>query len=223
MLTLLTSGSIANLRPDRVLAVLRPSRRRYHSLVAGFFAGFIAGIWGVAGMAIEMNRDPTHPNAVPLWLTGFTLDIALMVTATFMMHLFCWQLGLIYREHHAMFPWAYQYHKRKYSDSIGAARLKGPRKPPIPRQKLKATVSAQTKATPAAPPLHTATPTQTPSTNPTPTVLGPAQPPTTTNQSVLAREPTLAPAVESAPEQSCHHRPTPPRESPRCPASPNRS
>ena len=35
-----------------------------------------------------------------------------LILAVYLMHLFCWRVGLLYRAHHEDFPWAFQYHVR---------------------------------------------------------------------------------------------------------------
>ena len=160
-----TSGSIEHLRPDRIWGTISRSRGAYAMSVA---------LWTIAGLGytaclvmmfflMEWAAFKFPPLKSPWkYIIRWEYLLPMLMVTVYLMHLFCWQLGLIYREHHAMFPWAYQYHKRKYSDSIGAARLKGPRKPPIPRQKLKATVAAQIKTAPAAPPIAAPAPTPAP-------------------------------------------------------------
>jgi hypothetical protein len=122
-LTLLTSGSIANLRPDRVLGVIRQSRKRYLGMVAAFFVGSVTSAWGVVGTSLELKRTPANPAAsVPGGLTSLALDFPLMLTGIFVMHYLCWQMGLYYRANHERFAW------------VGRMHVSEPR-PPVVRRK----------------------------------------------------------------------------------------
>ena len=59
----------------------------------------------------------------------------LLATAIQKMHLFCAHLGLLYRKHHAVFPWLYQrreFLRRDQSHGFPVAKST-PRQPPIPK------------------------------------------------------------------------------------------
>ena len=109
LLTLRTSGSVHNLRPDRVLGVIRASGRHYlpvallgliaipAPLVGGFaslytfvrwFGALLFGDWGVLGT--------------------FPATSAILCTGIYLGHLFCWRLGLLYRMFQPDFPWVLQ-------------------------------------------------------------------------------------------------------------------
>jgi hypothetical protein len=73
----------------------------------------------------------------------------MLAVGIYFAHLFCWQLGMLYREHHNQFPWAYQRHVRDpgrarnptnrgtVRDSIASAGPTGAN-PPRPRKDTKA-------------------------------------------------------------------------------------
>jgi len=59
VLTLLTSGSISNLRPDRVLAVIHRDRTSYIRMVVIFFSALVCGAWPlvcIVAQAMEMGE-----------------------------------------------------------------------------------------------------------------------------------------------------------------------
>ena len=45
---------------------------------------------------------------LPMWV--HFVGYPMLAMGIYFAHLFCWYLGLLYREHHAQFPWAYQRH-----------------------------------------------------------------------------------------------------------------
>jgi hypothetical protein len=109
LLTATTSGTIYNMRPDRVLAV---ARRLGMSYVAAVLAWVVAGgaylvaMTGTTASAIA----PLLPPTTGVW--GVVLhplaSFPLLMVAIYLMHAFCWYLGLQYRKHHHEFPWVLQ-------------------------------------------------------------------------------------------------------------------
>jgi hypothetical protein len=125
LLTLLTSGSIANLLPNRILGVIRVSGIRYFGLIGAFLVAVIPYAWGIGActiLAYAVWRPAWF--SVPGWTTSFIVFLPVMCFAIFAMHFFFWQLGVLYRLRSPMFPWVDQYHIRE------------PR-PPVPRRKPK--------------------------------------------------------------------------------------
>jgi hypothetical protein len=111
LLTLSTSGSVMNLRPDRVFSVIGHCGISYVFAVglwvaatATFFVGHeIAVAWAMSLMKpFGFIKLP-----VPVWVA-----FALMVVGIYLFHWFCWRLGLLYRQHHEKFPWVLQQHVR---------------------------------------------------------------------------------------------------------------
>lgn len=111
LLTLSTSGSVWNLRPDRVFSVIARCGLGYL---------FTVGLWVAASItfhvghhaAIEFSMSLMRPFGfvqlpMPVWAA-----YALIVAGIFLFHWFCWRLGLLYRQHHADFPWVLQQHVR---------------------------------------------------------------------------------------------------------------
>jgi hypothetical protein len=125
-LTLCTSGSLWNLRPDRVLSVIGLSGLRYLWLV---------GVWGVAAFCYFSGLLSTSRYVANLMLMGSPMrgvaippeiSFPLLLAGIVLLHLFCWQLGLLYRLYQPKFPWVLQRH---ISDKKLERRL--PRRRPV--------------------------------------------------------------------------------------------
>lgn len=109
LLTLQTSGTILNLRPDRVLAVIGACGRDYFvTLVVWVIAGGLYA-WGWLGTTLAMVHL-LNPLTLPGWLTSFALGAAVLGAAVFVMHYFCMAVGMLYRVHYDRFPWVLQRH-----------------------------------------------------------------------------------------------------------------
>lgn len=110
-LTLCTSGSIYNLRPDRVFSVIGRSSADYVVSVAlwiGSIALYVVALQSCTAHAFSMGQIFGHLGPRPIlppWLA-----YPLMFAGIYMVHAFCWHLGLIYRKHHDHFPWVLQRH-----------------------------------------------------------------------------------------------------------------
>ncbi|HEY8668777.1 MAG TPA: hypothetical protein VIL86_19170 [Tepidisphaeraceae bacterium] len=105
-----TSQSAVNLRPDRLLGTMRTCGGRYVVAVILGAAAVGAYAWAIAGLfllpsslrnerwALAMN----HPAVV----------YPMLLAAIYLMHAWCWLLGILYRAHHDDFPWLFQRHHR---------------------------------------------------------------------------------------------------------------
>lgn len=112
MLTTNTSGSIFNLRPDRLLHVVRICGWHYLVVMLLWTATWPIYMLGWLGFCLSLRDvfDISGFVAMPrgsLFLTGPAL-----LAGIFLMHWFCWYLGLLYRAHHTQFPWILQRHVR---------------------------------------------------------------------------------------------------------------
>ena len=110
LLTTTTSGTVLNLRPDRVMGVMR-------ACGGGYVLGVL--LWVVAGGVYFLGVQAVALNWVAQFSRGFRSVLGMPLIAypmlflgIFLMHLFCWYLGLLYRAHHAQFPWVLQHHER---------------------------------------------------------------------------------------------------------------
>jgi hypothetical protein len=131
LLTTNTSGASQNLRPDRVLAVMRISGLHYVGVVLlwavtapVYFIGWVGfcfcmtGLFGVGVGGSVLNE--------------WRVVLPCLVAGIYLMHLFSWYLGLIYRAHHEAFPWILQRHVRDpnqprpagtHADQLGRRRV----------------------------------------------------------------------------------------------------
>jgi hypothetical protein len=172
LLTTNTSGSTLNLRPDRVLQVIRICGGHYPVAVllwAIAWPAYLLGWWGFFG---AMSRSFGH-EIVLVWivkgLTGIELqDLGIfgnwmavfpaLLVGLYLMHYFCWLLGLMYKAHHAEFPWVLQRHVRDadkaqqgprgtHADRLGRRRAQVGHLPPMDAQLPQAPPPPPPKAT----------------------------------------------------------------------------
>jgi hypothetical protein len=147
LLTTNLSGSTLNLRPDRVLGVMRTCGLHYFGVViAGaiafpiYFVGWIGicvslldafvGAGSNVALLLEFVGIP-ESIARNVFLSWLIVPAALLV-GIYLMHYFCWYLGLLYKAHHDQFPWVLQRYIRdpsKRPRSTHADRLAGPGRP----------------------------------------------------------------------------------------------
>ncbi len=108
LVTTTTSGTFLNLRPDRVLGVIRAGGPTYIWLCILGVAAVASYGFGFVGVGTWMGKGT---GSSPAW-THTSISFPLWTVGIFLMHLFCYQLGLYYREHHNSFNWAYQRHRK---------------------------------------------------------------------------------------------------------------
>jgi hypothetical protein len=134
MLTATTSGTIQNLRPDRVFTVIGIIGPRYFIAVAVWLAALVLSLWtwfGVIlmremidlGMLGEKWRVLHHPLAI----------YPLIAVAIYLMHYYCWYLAVLYRRHQHEFPWVLQRHIPN-PDRLGGRTRRMPYGPPKGRR-----------------------------------------------------------------------------------------
>jgi hypothetical protein len=130
-LTLQTSGTPVNLRPDRVFRVITISGPMYFVVTAIWIVAATLYSWGIFGPGVALlNMMSTNTPKLALW--HFTVPI--LIGGIFMTHYFCYCLGLLYRAHHADFPWVLQRHIRTTPPGI-IAPPRTPRRPPTTPRK----------------------------------------------------------------------------------------
>lgn len=122
LLTTTTSGSVLNLRPDRLWGVIRYCGVAYGFMLAGWiiaFGVYLLSIFG-AEMALLSMTVPKPIAAAPMtWadiVFHWALQYPLLCLGIYLMHAYAWYLGLQYRKHHADFPWVLQ----RYTGRRGA-------------------------------------------------------------------------------------------------------
>ena len=124
LLTTNTSGTIVNLRPDRVLGLIRQCGGGYGVAFGLGVLAFLTYGFGLFAADFAFVRILSGMNTpLPAWVP--VVGYPMLAMGIYFAHLFCWHLGLLYRENHAQFPWAYQRH---IPDPLAVAR-RGPRGP----------------------------------------------------------------------------------------------
>ncbi|HEV7298017.1 MAG TPA: hypothetical protein VGN72_01535 [Tepidisphaeraceae bacterium] len=117
LITTTTSGSVLNLRPDRVMSVVRTGGAgSYIVLVVMGVVSFAIYAVGLIGSFLWLAGQDTKIS----WVSEF-VAFPMLCLGIFLMHLFCWRCGLYYRENHFGFDWVYQRHvperQRKIAES----------------------------------------------------------------------------------------------------------
>ncbi len=113
LLTLATSGTSLNLRPDRVIGVIRACGGRYLTLVGLFVAADVCyglGLWRFQWDSQQLFALAGVSSAnIPWWFERWAAYPAL-IGGIYLMHWFCWSMGATYRAHRDQFPWVLQRH-----------------------------------------------------------------------------------------------------------------
>ena len=123
-LTVCTSGSILNLNPARILRLMPSIGWSYLPLVLLWYMASTAYLLGTG--ATLYQAFSRRAGAAPELLARPYVAYPLLFLGIYLMHAFCWYLGMAYRSGHESFPWAWQVHERKT-----AAPIRTPR-PPLP-------------------------------------------------------------------------------------------
>lgn len=129
LLTLTTSGSALNLRPDRVMGVIGECGMRYFVSVLLWMVTTIT--YGPAIINSTMLLSIGKPTAAPRLIPTMSgpLSYVMLFVGIYFAHLFCWHLGLLYRGRNERFPWILQRHTPKEPRTVER------RKPQYARQK----------------------------------------------------------------------------------------
>lgn len=122
ILTTVTGATFLNLRPDRVLGVMRACGWGYVVSVAGCLATlaiYFGHIFGYYLLPDAWIAD--HP-----WLNLLmhpSVEYTTLAVAVYFGHFFAWHLGVLYRRHHEQFPWILQRHiPRPKADRPGSTK-----------------------------------------------------------------------------------------------------
>ncbi|HZZ44905.1 MAG TPA: hypothetical protein VFE58_18350 [Tepidisphaeraceae bacterium] len=113
MLTMTTSGTILNMRPDRVFNLIAITGFRYFVAVAIWIVALAFHLWTWIG--VRILADELQHNAISRrWaiLDNSLVVYPMIAVAIYFMHLYCSYLGMLYRRHHDEFPWVLQQHNR---------------------------------------------------------------------------------------------------------------
>jgi hypothetical protein len=135
VLTTGTSGTLNNLRPDRLLGLIRAAGWTYAAGALLWVASMAAYIFAMTGSVFFIVRMGSLPGAGGIAasrLSHGAIVYPSLMFAIFVTHWFCWHMGLIYRWHHAHFPWVLQRHisTRAKAEAERAAAVKAQRKRP---------------------------------------------------------------------------------------------
>ena len=112
LMTAATSGTLSNLRPDRVLGVVRSAGFSYLPVLGSYVFGVA---FYVVGMFTAVERttvffqsfgSPSRP--MPFYVPGPLTGFGFMLFGIYILHYCCWKLGLLWRTHHSEFPWVNQ-------------------------------------------------------------------------------------------------------------------
>jgi hypothetical protein len=115
LLTLVAGGTVLNLRPDRVIGVIKAIGLRYGVVIGLFLAATAAyglGLWRlhIDSARLFLPRSQSgFSAAIPWWFEAYAAYPALLL-GIYLMHGFCWSLGLAYRAYQEQFPWVMRRH-----------------------------------------------------------------------------------------------------------------
>lgn len=136
MLTANTSGSLFNLRPDRIFNCIGIMGQRYFLAVGLWIAAVALHLWTWIGL-LFLTEAIKHGAATGIIakLNHPAVVYSMIAFAIYLMHLYCWYLGILYRRYQHAFPWVFQRHipdpARKQSRAgfpvTGSARTLPPR------------------------------------------------------------------------------------------------
>lgn len=112
LLTTNTSGSTFNLRPDRLLHVIRICG--WHYIVITVLWAIAWPVYFIGWMGFTASMLDTFSLTLHRLLPdgSFLVTVPALLLGIYLMHWFCWYLGLLYRAHHKEFPWILQHHVR---------------------------------------------------------------------------------------------------------------
>lgn len=108
LLTTTTSGSLLNLRPDRLIGVMRTCGLHYGMALLTFVV--TAVLYSVAMVAADnaFIRVTGGTTAQLPWWQDWWVGYPLLSIAIYCAHFFCWFMAVMYRAHHQQFPWILQ-------------------------------------------------------------------------------------------------------------------
>lgn len=130
LLTMITSGAFNNLLPSRIFSVITASGGHYWIVT---FTGYLAILAASVATAFCLKSGFTFHHLLfkgplstlrPIWgmPPGTELLIVPLITfaAMYLVHVYAWQLGLLYRLHHDKFDWVWQKHDKSQRTDVQA-------------------------------------------------------------------------------------------------------
>ena len=106
-----TSGSISNLRPDRVLGTIGKIGARYAFFVLLYAVGFAIYVVGIV-LTPSHFVSIIHAKSFSSWFDYGLISWGTLIVGIFLMHWFAWLIGMEYRTGHMGFPWVFQQFER---------------------------------------------------------------------------------------------------------------
>jgi len=110
LLTLQTSGTSLNLRPDRLLGVISGCGKDYFLTVVLWVPTLLLYLLGWVGTSLAMATLVRQDVHVPFWMTSWAVVGPALGAGIFLAHYYCMALGMLYRKHYEKFPWILQRH-----------------------------------------------------------------------------------------------------------------
>jgi hypothetical protein len=124
LLTTTTSGTVLNLRPDRVFGVAQKCGIAYVFMLLGWLVAIgvylFAWVGTMAAGGTLMGGSPG--SGVLAVVFHWALQFPLLLIGIYLMHAYAWYLGLQYRKHHAEFPWVLQRFHGRRPEGVAAPR-----------------------------------------------------------------------------------------------------
>jgi hypothetical protein len=137
LLTAMTSGTMLNFRPDRIVGAIRHCGPAYGLVVILLLVGpilYLGGLWGVMYMMfaafVKGMANPAFAGSI---------GIGALLAGIFMTHWGCAALGMLYRAHHVKFPWVLQRHTYRNRTTLP------PRRRGMPGSNSRAAASGQAR------------------------------------------------------------------------------
>jgi hypothetical protein len=135
LLTTVTGVSLLNLRPDRLISVIRTCGADYILSVGIYLLALLPSVFYLVSPKI-LPANSTNP--VITHLGEPYVSLPLLAVAVYLGHFFCWHLGIMYRDHHDEFPWLMQRHVKdpmaRAFDVVGRT-PREPRRAPKPSRR----------------------------------------------------------------------------------------
>ena len=126
LVTALNGDTYLNLRPDRVIGVIRACGSGYFASVIAFTVGGAIYLGGIGLLDISIAKFFLHPSmlsgSTPMF--GIAIGSPALLLGIYLFHFACWHLGLLYRANHERFPWILQRHvQSRRTDTLAQLEL----------------------------------------------------------------------------------------------------
>ncbi len=134
VLTTITSGSLTNLRPDRLLGTIARIGPRYVLLAIVYTAAIMVYYEGVNGTIANFIKVFTGGVSFRWFIDGL-IAYGSLILGIYLMHYFAWIMGLCYRAGHNEFPWVFQ-RRSRLIPGVNAPRHAPIRKTPLDKHPI---------------------------------------------------------------------------------------